>query len=139
MPHCGFDLESRFSRTVGLRIERIACKERVRQLDLIPAEGEPVLAHIRHAQSGDDGQGEGAVDQALSKLGALAVFVVEMNLVGVVGQQGEPDIVRLGHGPSETALIDVPDLEILEVPPFPSRLDRHDESSKTALMLRSRN
>src|SRR5262249_60464294 len=89
---------------------------------------EAVLAHVGDPHPGDDRQRERAVDEALTEFRALGVFVVEVDLVGVVGEQREPDIVRLGDRAAEPALIDVADGEILEVAALPAGLYRHDSS-----------
>ena len=50
----------------------------------------------------------------------------EVNLISVVGQQSEPDIICLGNGATETAPVDITDLEVLEKTTFPARLNGHD-------------
>src|SRR5262249_19210138 len=49
------------------RIERVADEQRVRQLDLVPAEREAVLAHVGDPQPRDDRQPERARDGALTE------------------------------------------------------------------------
>ncbi len=77
----GFALFQNF----GFRIEGIPGEQRIGQLDFVPAERETVFAHIRHTHSGNDRESQRGIDQTLAELSALAVFIVEMNLVGVVG------------------------------------------------------
>jgi hypothetical protein len=48
-----------------------------------------------------------------------------MNLVGIVGEEGEPNIVVLRYGSSEAAAVYISDLEVFEKAAFPPRLDRH--------------
>ena len=67
------------------------------------------------AHADDDAQGEGAVDQWLAELGMLGVFLVEVQGVGVHGQQGEPAIVRLRDSAAGAVLVDVADLEVLVI------------------------
>ena len=62
-----------------------------------------------------------------------------MNLVGIVGEQREPDIVSFRHRPAKAASIDVPDLKILEVPPFPPRLDGHEQLSTSDVAFKKLN
>src|SRR5262245_25299114 len=95
------------------------------QLHLVPAERHGVLADVRHAHPGHDRQGQRAVDEASAELGPPGEVVVEVDLVGVAGEQGEPDVVSLGHRAAETAPVDVADVEVLEVAPLPAWNDRH--------------
>src|SRR5882672_2873552 len=48
-----------------------------------------------------------------------------MNLIGVVGEEREPDIVGFRHRAPDTAAINIADLEIFEIASFPTRLDGH--------------
>jgi hypothetical protein len=95
----------------------------MRQLDLVPAERHTVLADVGDAHARHDGQGERAVDQALAELGPAGEVVVEVDLVRVVGEQGEPDVVGLGHRAAEPASVDVTDVEVLEEAPLPTGHD----------------
>ncbi len=108
---------------LGLGIERIAGKDRIGELDIVPAQRESVLAQVGHPKAGDHGERQRAVDQRLLELGAACIMRIEMDLVGVVGDHGELNIVRLGNGAAEPAAIDVADREILEEPSVPALLD----------------
>src|SRR5437870_12337370 len=55
----------------------------------------------------------------------LAKSLLKWILVRVAGEQGEPDIVGLRHGPAESASVDVTDVEVLEEPSLPPGHDRH--------------
>jgi hypothetical protein len=92
---------------------------------LIPAQGKAVLAHVGHTQTRHDSQRQGAVDQTFPEFSPLGILVVEVELVGVVSQQGEPDIVGFSDGSAETAAIDIPDFEVFKVAAFPTGLDGH--------------
>src|SRR5207237_5326828 len=94
-------------QNLGFRVQSVAGKQGVRQLDFIPTQSEPVLAHVRNAHSRNNGEGESTVDQTSPELCALAVFVIEMDLIGVVGQDSEPNIVIFRHGSSEAASVNV--------------------------------
>ena len=104
---------------------RVALEQRIRELDLVPAQREAVLAGVGHAQARHDGQGERAVDQRPSELGALRVVLVEVDLVRVVGEQREPDVVRLGHRAADPAAVDVADREVLEEAALPACFHSH--------------
>jgi len=54
-------------------------------------------------------------------------------LIGVVGQQREPDVIRFGNCPSQTAAINIADFEILKEPAFPPRFYGHDVPPLLAL------
>src|SRR4051794_34468525 len=99
----------------------------VGQLDAVPAEVDAVLADVLDAEAGDDSEGEGAVDQATAEAGLFAVVAVVVNLVGVVGEQGEANVVVLGDGAAEAAAVDVAGREVFEETAGPAGLDRgHD-------------
>src|SRR2546422_8018814 len=90
----------------------------------------PPQAHSVHAtppspQPRHNRQRERAVDQTFPELRAFTVLVIEMNLVGVVGEEGKPDVVVLSDGSSETATINIANLEIFEITALPTGLDRH--------------
>src|SRR5882724_507099 len=108
-----------------LGVERVAREERMGQLDLVPAERHAVLADVGDAHARYDGQGQRAVDQALAELGPPGEVIVEVDLVRVVGEQGEPDVVGLRDRPAEPAAVDVADVEVLEEPPLPPGHARH--------------
>src|SRR5205823_13216714 len=55
----------------------------------------------------------------------LAVLIVEVNLIGVVGQQGKPDIIRLRDGSPQTTTINIADFKVFEKAAFPARLHGH--------------
>src|SRR5262245_17321578 len=97
----------------------------MRQLDLVPAQSEPVLTHVGDAHPRDDRQRQSAVHETLAELRSLSILGVEMNLVGVVGQQSKPDVVGLRNGSAQTAAINVADLEVLEIAPLPAGLHCH--------------
>src|SRR5215813_15194701 len=108
---------------LALCVEGVAVEQRVGQLDLVPAQGEAVLADVRHAHPGHDRDSQRAVDEASAPLRLLAVLAVEMDLVAVVGQEREPDVVGLGDGPPIPAAVDVSNVEVLEIAALPPRHD----------------
>src|ERR1043166_1420983 len=112
-------------QNLGFRVQRVAGKQGVRQLDFIPTQSEPILAHIRNAHSRNNGEGESTVDQTSSELRGLAIFLIEWDLIAFVGQEGEPNVVIFRHSSSEAASVNVSDLEILKIASFPTRLNRH--------------
>jgi hypothetical protein len=48
-----------------------------------------------------------------------------MNLVGIVRQEGKPNVVVFRYRSSEAAAIDITDHEVLEIKALPTRLNRH--------------
>ena len=109
-----------FFQNLRFRVQRVACEQRIRQFDFIPSERESVFADIRHAHACNNREREGAVDQTFSELGAFTVFVIEMDLVGIVRQEGEPNIVVFRYGSSEAAAVYIPDLEVFEISGLPN-------------------
>src|SRR5712692_10491765 len=111
---------------LALGVDGLALEQRVGQLDLVPAQGEAVFARIRHAETGHNRNRQRRVHERPPELGLRRVVLIEMDLVGVVGQQGEPDVVGLGNRPPNPAAVDVADLEVLVKPALPARLySRH--------------
>src|SRR5262245_5588992 len=90
-----------FFENLRFRIQRVTCEQGIRQFDFIPSERESVFTYIRDAHACNNREREGAVDQTFSELGAFTVFVIEMNLVGIVGEEGEPNIVKSEEHTSE--------------------------------------
>src|SRR5262249_15525441 len=61
-----------------------------------PLQVEAVLAQVGDGQPGHQGEGEAAVDEHLAVWRVGGVVSVEVHLVWVVGDAGEPDIVSIG-------------------------------------------
>jgi len=61
--------------------------------------------------------------------------LVEVDLVGVVGQQRQPDVVGLGDGAADVAAVGVANLEILEEPADPALLHRHVSSCARSTLM----
>jgi len=91
--------------------------------DLVPTEvGHRVLRDVGDALAGHQRDREAGVHQGLSKLVLGRVIVVEVKRVGVLRQQGEPDVVGARDGASKAMAVDVPHLEILEEATLPALL-----------------
>jgi hypothetical protein len=100
----------------ALGIERVAGKDRVGRLHLVPAEiGDDLGADRANAHSGQKREGEGRVDQHLLPLGLGGVGRVEMHLLDIEGQQGEVGVVDVEHGATGAMLEHVAGFEILPV------------------------
>src|SRR5581483_10025191 len=82
-------------------------------------------AGVGYAQASHDGDSQRGVDQRLTELGAAGVVLVEVDLVGVVGEQGEPDVVGLRHRAADAAAVDVAGFEVLVETPGPAWLYGH--------------
>jgi hypothetical protein len=90
----------------------------MRQLDVGPAEvGDRLLADVGDAHADHQRHRERRGDDAAPELGLAAVLLVEMQRVGVHGQQREPDVVGLSDGAPGTVLVDIADREVLVVAP----------------------
>src|SRR5262249_55317405 len=116
-------------QNLRFRVQCVAREQRIRQFDFIPSESKSVFAYVRHAHACNNREREGAVDQTFSELGAFGVFVIEVNLVGIICQEGEPNIVIFRYGSSEPAAVNIPYLEVFEIAALPTGLNRHTESS----------
>src|SRR4029450_10418066 len=75
-----------------------------------------------HRQAEDDRDGQPRVDHDLPSGRLRGVVRVEVELVGVHGQQGELRVVRLADRAAERVLIDVADGEVLVVTTDHSRI-----------------
>jgi hypothetical protein len=49
-----------------------------------------------------------------------------VNLIGIVGQQGKPDIIGFRDGTTETAAINIANLEVFKIAAFPAWLNGHN-------------
>ena len=90
----------------------------MRELDVGPAEvGDGLLAHVGDAHADHQRHRERRGDDAAAELGLAAVLLVEMQRVGVHGQEGEPDVVGLRDGAPGPVLVDIADREVLVIAP----------------------
>ncbi len=106
--------------------QRVADEHRLGQLDVAPAEiGGRVLAGVGHGEADDERERERAVHERLTELRPLRVRHVEVDLVRVQRQAGEPDVVRVRDRAAEAAAEHVTDIEVLVEPAAPllRRLD----------------
>ena len=110
---------------LGLGPQGVTDKNRIRERDVGPAKvGGGVLARVRVGEAGDQREGEAGVDERLTKLGAFGVLVVEMNLIRIERELGEPLIVGLGNCSPESALEDIAYIQVFEEPAAPDLLGR---------------
>src|SRR5258708_18921058 len=85
-------------------------------LDLVPAEiCDDLGADRAHAHSGEQGEGEGRVDQHLLPLRLGRVGRVEVDRLNIEGEQGEVGIVDVQHGAAGTMLEHVAGREIFPI------------------------
>ena len=99
-----------------LAVKRVPGKQWMREADVLPAEvGDGLLADVGHAHAHQHRHRQGARDQWPPELACLGVFHVEVQRMGVHGQQGEPGVVGVRDGPAGAVFVDVTSLEILEV------------------------
>ena len=111
---------------LALRVDRVALEDRVRQLDLVPAEvRDAVDGEIDHRLSGHEREREAGVDEWAFELGVTRVFRVEVDRVGVHREAREPHVVGLRDRPAQRVLVDVADDEVLEHATRPAWFDGH--------------
>ena len=87
------------------------------QLDVRPSEiSDGVLTHVDDRESQDEGDRQARVDDdpTFCDRVALGEIGIEVVLVGIAGQQGEPCGVRFGDRPTEGVLVRGADLEVFE-------------------------
>src|SRR5256712_13507282 len=106
----------------GLRVQRVPVEDRAGEADVLQADLDPVPARRvdEEARCNRDGQEpvhDPPAEERFPGERPAGVVLVEVNLVPVPGQQGEPHIVRLGDGPSDPAAHLGPHPEVLEERP----------------------
>src|SRR5436309_4831150 len=109
-------------RHSGLRVQRVPVEDRAGEADVLQADLEPVPARRVDEEARRDRDGQEPVhdppaEERFPGERPAGVVLVEVNLVPVPGQQGEPHIVRLGDGPSDPAAHLGADPEVLEERP----------------------
>ena len=77
-----------------------------------------ILLTIADGNSDHQAEGEAGIDNPLPEFGVLAaIFLIEVQLRGIVGERGEEDVVGFGHGPADRVLEDLSDLQFVKVKP----------------------
>src|SRR2546422_2842761 len=109
-------------RDSGLRVQRVPVEDRAREADVLQADLEPVPARRVDEKACRDGDGQESVhdpspEERFPREHPAGVVLVEVDLVPVPGQQGEPHIVRLRDGAPDLAAHLGPDPEVLEERP----------------------
>src|SRR6266545_6295619 len=109
-------------RDFCLRIDRIPVEHGAREADVLHADLEPISTrhvdeHARRDRDGQEAVHDPAPAERLSRKVAPRVVLVEVNLVRIPGQEGEPHVVRLRNGPPDLAPDLRPDPEVLEKRP----------------------
>src|SRR6266702_3233963 len=100
-----------------LGIDGVTGEHGSRQGDLVPAEiGHDVPADVLDTQSGHQRKGQAAVHEGTTEFGMRGVVGIEVNLVGVAGQQREPGVVGLAQRSTQPVAVHVPNGEVLEEP-----------------------
>src|SRR5438445_942599 len=107
----------------GLRVQRVPVEDRAGEPDILQADLEPVPARRVDEEPRRDRDGQESVhdppaEERFPGERPAGVVLVEVNLVPVPGQQGEPHIVRLRDGPSDLAAHLGSDPEVLEERPL---------------------
>jgi len=102
---------------LAFRVEGVPDEYRGGELHLVPAEvGKRVLADVNHRHPGHERERKRAVHERAPKFGLRCERVVEVHRIGVHGQIGEPDVVGVDHRAPVRMLVDIPDVEVFEVP-----------------------
>src|SRR3989449_8710186 len=109
-------------RNSGLGVQPCPVEGRAGEADDLQADLEPVPARrvdeeARCNRDGQESVHDPSPEERLPWERPAGVVLVEVNLVPVPGQQGEPHIVRLRDGPPDPAAHLGPDPEVLEERP----------------------
>src|SRR5207245_2793955 len=106
----------------GLRVQRVPVEDRAGEADVLQADLEAVPARrvdeeARCNRDGQESVHDPPAEERFPGERPAGVVLVEVNLVRVPGQQGEPHIVRLRDGAPDLAAHLGPDPEVLEERP----------------------
>src|SRR5437763_1124950 len=106
-------------RDPGVRVDRVPVEDGAGKPDVLEPDLEAVPARPVDEQARRDRDRQEAVhdpppEERFPGKGPSCVVLVEMDLVRVPRQEGEPHVVRLRHGPPDPSLDLGPDLEVVE-------------------------
>src|SRR5437870_1985561 len=109
-------------RDSGLRVQRVPVEDRAGETDVLQADLEPVPARRVDEEARRDRDGQESVhdpspEERFPREHPAGVVLVEMDLVPIPGQQGEPHVVRLRDGAPDLAAHLGPHPEVLEKRP----------------------
>ena len=82
-------------------VDGVAFEDGVGHADFIPAEVDGVAGDVVDGEAGDQSEGEAGVEERALELGLGGVDGIEMDGVGVGGEQRKPSVVGLGDGASD--------------------------------------
>src|SRR5438094_4911373 len=107
---------------LGLRVQRVPVEDRSGEADILEAHLESVPARRVDEEACRDRDGQEPVhdpspEERFPRERPAGVVLVEVNLIPVPGQQGEPHVVRLRDGAPDLAAHLGPDPEVLEERP----------------------
>src|SRR5947208_9794939 len=107
---------------LGLRVQRVPVEDRSGEADILEAHLESVPARQVDEEARRDRDGQEPVhdpspEERFPRERPAGVVLVEVDLVPVPGQQGEPHVVRLRNGSPDLAAHFGPDPEVLEKRP----------------------
>src|SRR3989442_12478523 len=109
-------------RDSGLGVQRVPVEDRTGEADVLQADLEPVPARrvdeeARCNRDGQESVHDPSPEERFPRERPAGVVLVEVNLVSVSRQEGEPHNVRLPDRPPEPAAHLGPDPEVLEERP----------------------
>src|SRR5438128_1758351 len=109
-------------RDSGLRVQRVPVEDRAGEADVLQADLEPVSTRRVDEEARRDRDGQEPVhdppaEERFPGERPTGVVLVEVNLVAIPRQEGEPHVVRLRDGPSDLAAHLGPDPKVLEKRP----------------------
>src|SRR6185437_12913166 len=99
---------------LALGVDGVAFEDGGGHADLVPAEVDGVAGDVVDREAGDQGEGEAGVDQGALELGLRRVIGIEVDGIGIGGEEREPGVVGLRDGASQRMVQLRAHLEILK-------------------------
>src|SRR5216683_5908141 len=111
-----------------LRIQSISIKERIRKTHFIPAQiGDRILRNVGNRLACHDRERECRVNERPAEFRFRCIGMIEVNRIGVHGQQGKPNIVGGKNCAAQSVAKNISNLEVLKNSSSPTLFDCHRE------------
>jgi hypothetical protein len=92
------------------------------------------LRNVRDRLAGHDRQGERRIDQRAFEFRFCRIGMVEMDGIGIHGQESKPNIIGIQHRATQSMPIDISDLEVFKNPSGPTFFDCQGYLPRTVLV-----
>src|SRR5216683_7942750 len=109
-----------------LRIQSISIKERIRTTHFIPAQiGDRILRNVGNRLACHDRERECRVNERPAEFRFRRIGMIEVDRIGVHGQQGKPNIVGGKNSAAQSVAKNISNLEVLKNSSCPTLFDCH--------------